>query len=51
MLKKYTEKKSLTPSDKTSNGPSVQVINSLLNYSRSIKVVKAKKEKLLVHLN
>jgi hypothetical protein len=50
MLKKYPEK-NLIAKSAMSSGPSVNVLNALLNYSKSVKVAQVKKEKLLVHLN
>ena len=50
MLKKYSEKNVLTTVS-SKEGPSINVLNAILNYSKSVKVAQVKKEKLLVHLN
>lgn len=48
MLKKVQE---IAPVGELKAGPSAQVLNSILNYSRSLEVKKAKKQKVLIHLN
>jgi CRISPR/Cas system-associated endonuclease Cas1 len=49
MLKKYTE--FIAPANELKNGPSTNVINALLNYSKSLEVKKVKKKNVLIHLN
>lgn len=48
MLKKVQE---IAPVGEFKAGPSAQVLNTLLNYSRSLEVKKMKKQKVLIHLN
>jgi len=49
MLKKYSEL--IAPSEELKFGPSEKLIQSLLNYSKSLEVKKTKKDRVLVHLN
>lgn len=48
MFKKLQE---ITPIGEVKAGISPQVINSLLNYSKSLEVKKVKKQNVLIHLN
>ena len=48
MLKKYAE---VAQGNESKLAPSLSVINSILNYSKSIEVKKAKKKSILIHLN
>jgi hypothetical protein len=49
MLKKYPEL--IAPTNELKNGPSINTINALLNYSKSLEVKKVKKTRVLLHLN
>jgi hypothetical protein len=49
MLKKYSEL--IAPSKELKFGPSENMIQLLLNYSKSLEVKKLKKERILLHLN
>lgn len=48
MLNKYSD---VTPSKESKIAPSPSVIQNILNYSKSVEVKKAKKNKILIHLN
>jgi len=48
MLKKYPE---ISPNEEVKSVIHSSVINSILNYSKSVEVKKVKKEKLLINLN
>lgn len=48
MHKKLQE---LVPTGEIKSGPSAQVINALLNFSKSLEVKKIKNSKTLIHLN
>lgn len=48
MLNKYTE---VAPCKESKLAPNPSVINSILNYSKSLEVKKVKKKKVLIHLN
>lgn len=37
--------------EKKTNGPSQSVLNTILNYSKSLDVKTVKKQKILIHLN
>jgi hypothetical protein len=37
--------------EKKTNGPSKSVLNSILNYSKSLDVKTVQKQKILIHLN
>lgn len=47
MLKKY----SVTQSKESKLAPSQSVINSILNFSKSLEVKEVKKKKIVIHLN
>ncbi|MCH2224483.1 MAG: hypothetical protein MK066_06905 [Crocinitomicaceae bacterium] len=51
MLKKYTEKSA--PSNELKLSPNEEVVNAILNYSKSVEVkaTKKSKSKILIHLN
>ncbi len=48
MLHKYSE---VTPDREQNVKPSENVINAILNYSKSLEVKEVKKKKVLIHLN
>lgn len=48
MLHKYS---TITPDKETNQKPSDDVINSILNYSKSLEVKKVRKKRILIHLN
>lgn len=48
MLKKYLE---ISPSEEAKIAPDSHVLNSILNFSKSIEVKEVKKRKILIHLN
>jgi hypothetical protein len=39
------------PIGELKSGPSTQVLNAILNYSKSLEVKKVKKKNMLIHLN
>jgi hypothetical protein len=49
MLKKYPEL--IAPTEELKIGPSANVLNAILNYSKASEVKKIKREKVLIRLN
>lgn len=41
----------VVPAGEAKSGPSANVINALLNYSKALEAKKIKKQKVLIHLN
>ena len=48
MLKKYPE---IAPAGEVNIGPDYRLLQSILNYSKSVEVKRTKKNKVLIHLN